>query len=268
MLRVQPPRVQRGPVFGLLCVPALLSGLALTGDLGTWGWAVGLAAGVVGSALLGAALAAGPVDLPHPGLGKVGMGPADRVTLTRLVLTCGVAALVAASFVQEIHGSALVLLATVAQLLDWVDGRVARLTGTVSALGARFDMETDAFLILAMSVYVADAAGWWVLAIGLARYGFGAAGWVWPWLRGSAPPRYWCKVVAVIQGIVLTVVAADLLPAWAESGLVVVALALLAESFGREAWQLWRLRSPAPAQSAQVGAHPAICAVASGIGDG
>ena len=64
----------------------------------------------------------------------------------------------------------LVLLASVALALDAVDGRVARRTGTVSALGGRFDMEVDAFLILVLSVQVARDHGLWVLVIGAARY--------------------------------------------------------------------------------------------------
>ena len=60
---------------------------------------------------------------------------------------------------------------TVALLLDWVDGQVARRTHTESAFGARFDMEVDAFLILVLSVYVASTTGWWVLIIGAALGG-------------------------------------------------------------------------------------------------
>ena len=105
-------------------------------------------------------------------------------------------------------------------------------------------MEVDAFLILVLSVYVARSAGAWVLAIGAARYAFGAAGWLLPWLRGSVPPRYWRKVVAATQGIVLTFAAADVLPHWLTVGALAVSLALLAESFGREVWWLWRHRSP------------------------
>ncbi|MFD8079956.1 CDP-alcohol phosphatidyltransferase family protein [Streptomyces sp. NPDC059718] len=45
------------------------------------------------------------------------------------------------------HGVLITCLATLALLVDAVDGRVARRTGTTSPLGARFDMETDAFLI-------------------------------------------------------------------------------------------------------------------------
>jgi hypothetical protein len=103
-------------------------------------------------------------------------------------------------------------------------------------------MEVDAFLILVLSVYVASTTGWWVLAIGAARYLFVAGRVVFPWLHGSAPPRYWCKVVAVLQGVVLIVVTADVLPHPVSVAALVVALALLAESFGRETWQLWLAR--------------------------
>ena len=96
----------------------------------------------------------------------------------------------------------LVTLAVVALALDAVDGWVARRTGTASPLGARFDGEVDAFLILVLSVYVARSAGAWVLAIGAARYAFLAAGWLLPWMREPLPPRYWRKVVAATQGIV------------------------------------------------------------------
>ncbi len=162
---------------------------------------------------------------------------ANAVTAVRGVLAGGVAALAVADQVP-----AMVALATVALVLDAVDGQVARRTGTVSAFGARFDLEVDAFLILVLSTYVAWTTAWWVLAIGLARYVFVAAKAVLPWLRGSVPARYWCKVVAALQGVVLTVVAADLLPRLVELGALAVALVLLAESFGREVWQLWAAR--------------------------
>ncbi len=166
-------------------------------------------------------------------------GPANRVTLLRATLVAVVAVL---SVVGDFGGRVglLVGIAAVALVLDGVDGWVARRTRTASAFGARFDMEVDASLILVLSAYVARSAGWWVLLIGAARYLFVAAGRAWPWLRGTAPPRPWCKTVAVVQGVVLTVAAADVLPGgWTRAALV-VALVLLAESFGREAWELWK----------------------------
>jgi hypothetical protein len=66
------------------------------------------------------------------------------------------------------------------------------------------------------------------------------SGWLLPWLRETPPPRYWCKFVAALQGIVLTIAVADVLPYPATVGALMLALVLLAESFGREVWWLWQ----------------------------
>src|SRR6185437_11334568 len=177
------------------------------------------------------------------GLNRYGagaLGPADRVTLVRATLVGAVAALMAAAFVRPAAVPALVTLSVVALVLDAVDGWVARRTGTASPLGARFDGEVDALLIVVLSVYVANLIGPWVLAIGAARYLFLVAGWLLPWMRAQLPPRYWRKTVAAIQGITLTVAAADVLPRRATEVALVVALGLLTESFGRDVWWLWR----------------------------
>src|SRR5262245_26217977 len=139
---------------------------------------------------------------------RVHFGPADWVTFVRAVLVVVVAGLLVTG-----RPTVAVPVAVVALVLDLVAGQVARRTGTASAFGARFDGEVDAALILVLSIQVAADVGAWVLAIGLARYAFGAAGLVWPWLRAGAAPRYWRKVVAAIQGIVLTTVIAGVLPA-------------------------------------------------------
>jgi len=223
--------VPAGPMVGLTALLTLLAALASTVGLGAAGWGTGAGCAVIGSVLLIRALAR------H---GVAALGPADRVTLTRAVLVGGVAALAADSSGGPVP--ALVALAAVALVLDRVDGWVARRTFTSSAFGARFDLEVDAFLILVLSVHVARSLGPWVLLIGLARYAFVAAGWRLAWLREPAPARDWCKVVAAVQGVVLTVVAAELLPDRLGVAAVAVALALLAESFGREAWQKARRR--------------------------
>ena len=248
-------KVQVGPAAGLIAQVALLLALAGTVGLGAAGWVVGLASAVGTDA----GLARG---LRRTGAGS--LGPANRVTLARAALVCGVAALVAQSFAGSGPRAVLVGLATVALALDAVDGRVARRTGTVSALGARFDMEVDAFLILVLSVYVAPAAGAWVLAIGVARYALGAAGWVLPWLRQPVPPRRWRKVVAAIQGIVLTAAASDVFPEPASRAALAVALVLLAESFGRDVWWLWLRRDavvrPATGRGAVVSGAASVLA--------
>lgn len=167
------------------------------------------------------------------------LGPAGRITLLRALLACVVAGLTAHAFVGRDHTALLVVLASVALALDAVDGLVARRTGTASALGARFDMEVDAFLIAVLSVRVAPDVGWWVLAIGAIRYAYVAASWALRWLRRPLPPRYSAKVVAAVQGIVLTVAASGLLPVVVARVVLAVALALLVESFARDVRVLW-----------------------------
>ncbi|GAB3032653.1 hypothetical protein GCM10027052_07020 [Parafrigoribacterium mesophilum] len=225
--------VQTGPIVGLVSQFALLAGLAATVGLGGPGWGVGVVYTVAGNALLARAIAR---------RADGGFRPADWVTLVRAALVGAITALIADSVSRAVPVTVLVSLAAVALILDAVDGRVARRTQTVSTLGARFDMEVDAFLILVLSVYVAPTVGAWVLAIGLARYAFVVAGWFLPWLRASAPPRRWSKVVAAIQGISLTVAATGVLPRFGISIILLVALGLLGESFGREVWWLWSNR--------------------------
>jgi phosphatidylglycerophosphate synthase len=244
--------VQTGPVIGLIGQLALLAALAGTVGLSRVGWVVGITCGVITYAArvrckVGAAA-------QH---GADALGPADQVTLTRATLAGGVAALIADSFGRPTPVTMLVALAVVGLVLDAVDGWVARHTDSASPFGARFDMEVDAFLILVLSVYVARSAGAWVLAIGVARYAFVVAGWLMPWMRESMPPRYWCKVVAATQGIVLTVAVADILPRFWTDAALAISLALLAESFGREVRWLWRHRR----------VEPGRMVVAAGAGD-
>ncbi|MBZ5740618.1 CDP-alcohol phosphatidyltransferase family protein [Nocardioides mangrovi] len=166
--------------------------------------------------------------------------PADLITATRAALAVVVAVLGPDSWALA--------LVVVALCLDWVDGRVARRTGTATAFGARFDMETDAFLIAVLSWYVAvDHGWWWVLLIGAMRYLLWLAERVLPWLRRPIPPRQWRKVVAAVQGVVLAVAASGRVPDAAAEVALLVALGLLLESFGRDVWWLWRTRTaPAP----------------------
>ena len=222
-----------GPAIGLIAQALLLAALASGIGLGGAGWVVGLACGVLTNAALAHGLSRYRVDR---------LGPADWVTLVRATLAVGVAALVADAFGRPAPLTPLVSLAALALALDAVDGWVARRTRMNARLGARFDGEVDALLILILSVYVARFVGAWVLAIGAARYAFLAAGWPLRWMRAPLPPRHWRKVVAAAQGIVLTIAAADVLPLPAIQAALVLALALLAESFGRDVWWLWRHR--------------------------
>ena len=215
----------------MLATAALLGVVSATAGLGVVGWIVGLATGSAATALLVTARMRS--DQPA-------MFPADWVTLTRALLIAGVAGLVADSFGRPVSITALVTLSTVALVLDAVDGQVARRTGTATPLGARIDGEVDAFLILLLSIAVSQDYGSWVLVIGAARYALLLAGWLIPWLAAPLPPQYWGKVVAAVQGIVLTVAASGLLDRRAGMIAVAAALLLLAESFGRSVIWLYR----------------------------
>jgi phosphatidylglycerophosphate synthase len=225
-----------GPATGLIAQLLLLAVQTGTVGLGAAGWIVGVACAVTMAAALDRGLARRPGER---------LGPASSVTLARGTLAVGVAALVADSFTHDTPVALLVTLAAVALALDLVDGWVARRTGTASALGARFDGEVDAFLILALSVYVAPALGAWVLGIGVARYLFLAGEWRLRWMRTPLPPRRWRKVVAAAQGVVLTAAAAGVLPRTLMQAVLVAALAALATSVGECVWWLWRHRHAA-----------------------
>ena len=215
----------RGPVTGLAVQLGLLAVLAVTLGLTVEGLVTGVLYGLTLCALLAT------------GLQRAGMralGPANVVTLSRAILVGGVSALVVTSFTHPVSTPALVVVAGVALALDGVDGQVARRTGSTSALGARFDMEIDAFLILVLSVYAGDRFGWWTVALGAYRYLFVAASWALPWLTAALPPKFSRKVVAALQGVVLAVATAHLLPYHVTMAALAVALGTLTWSFGRD----------------------------------
>lgn len=223
----------------------LVPALAAVG--GTW-WLLGLPASyallgvVLYGALAGTVLWSLPARLPGPGLGA-----ANRVTLGRAVVALPVFALAAHPVGLGTPGQwAVVVLSTGVLLLDGLDGRVARRTGTETAFGARFDMELDAALLLALSVIVwrSGKVGAWVLAIGLMRYAFVAAGRVWPALAAELPPSLRRKVVCVVQGVVLLVALGPIIPSWTAVTVTAGGLAALIWSFAVDVG--WSLRQDAP----------------------
>jgi phosphatidylglycerophosphate synthase len=161
---------------------------------------------------------------------------ADRVTLARSVLGGGCAA----ATVLALAGSApdrtweLVALAVPTLALDAVDGAVARRTGCATSEGALLDMQVDAGVLLVLSLAAAPVLGPWVLLLGLMRYLFVAASWVWPLLRTPLPRSQFRRVVAGVQGAVLVAALAPVVPVDAARAAVLVALLLLAGSFGTQ----------------------------------
>jgi phosphatidylglycerophosphate synthase len=139
----------------------------------------------------------------------------------------------------------MIIMGTLCLTLDGVDGRVARARGEATAFGARFDVETDAAMLIVLSIAVAalGIAGWWVLVIGALRYGYVAASLIVPALRTPLPYRYSGKVIAVIQAVALLAALAFGLTHgahWVPTMFLLAAFASLCWSFGRSV--IWQVR--------------------------
>jgi phosphatidylglycerophosphate synthase len=168
------------------------------------------------------------------------LGWANGFTLARLVGTAWIAALVWAWLVQAPSAAAAVVLIVIAiccLALDGVDGAVARARGEASDFGARFDMETDAAMIMVLCVAVAlqGSVGWWVLAIGLARYVYWLGSLRLAALSVPVAPSILRKIVAVSQSVALLIClalgAAGVGPSWLPPMIAGIALSGLAWSF-------------------------------------
>jgi phosphatidylglycerophosphate synthase len=170
-------------------------------------------------------------------------GPANATTALRAMLTAIVWAGIGEAHTPTI-AIGIVAAAAAATLLDGIDGWLARRTNMVSAFGARFDMEVDALLILALSILAwrYEKAGAWVLASGLLRYAFVAAGWVWPWMTRPLTPTLRGRAICVIQiGVLLVVMLPSVVPP-ASTAIAAAGVAVLAYSFAVDTWWLWRHR--------------------------
>jgi phosphatidylglycerophosphate synthase len=209
---------------------AALLGLAAAGVMQAV-LGLGLLSWVRTTVLLGAGAALAIWRLPafHP-FDRLGI--ANQVTLLRGVLVALLAGFISAHPAARLQWIALAI-AVLAALLDAVDGWLARRTRMSSAYGARLDMETDALLILVLSIlaWQLGKAGPWVLASGLMRYAFVAASLLLPWMQDALPPRPRRKVVAVLQTVALLIALAPFVPRGVSSPLCAVALAALVWSF-------------------------------------
>jgi phosphatidylglycerophosphate synthase len=187
-------------------------------------------------------------------------GPADRVTLARTVLIGGCATIAVLVLIGALPARPwwLTVLVVPALALDFVDGLVARRTGTSSDAGARLDMEMDAALLLVLSVVATQSLGWWVLAVGGMRYAFVAASWFRPRLTGALPFSHFRRVVAAVQGITLAIALAPVVPLPVARSAVAISLGLLVVSFARDVVWLERGGAEAPAAPAGTPAPPAV----------
>jgi phosphatidylglycerophosphate synthase len=168
-------------------------------------------------------------------------GLANRVTMIRAMLVALVAALIGLPATPEMLWYVIGLTALIGAL-DGLDGWLARRTRMASEFGARFDMETDAALILVLSILVwqHEKAGAWVLLCGLMRYGFVAAGWLLPWLARPLQSTLRGKTVAVGQMLGLSVALAPIVPSPLSASASALTLTALAWSFAIDVTRLAR----------------------------
>lgn len=169
------------------------------------------------------------------------IGFCNGVTIVRLMLVCTLIA----ALVDRYQGAwTIFAVAAVALSLDGFDGWLARHEGYVSDFGARFDMEVDSMLALTLSLLAVFSAGVgaYVILLGLPRYVFALAHYVWPWLNRPLPERFSRKVVCVFQLLVLLAVLSPIVQPPYSNISVVLALAALAWSFWLDVSLLRRTR--------------------------
>jgi len=168
-------------------------------------------------------------------------GAANSVTLLRVALGCILVGLFLDTSGWPIDSGLASALALSILVLDGLDGWLARRFGNETAFGGRFDMEVDAAVIAVLSLlaWAWDRAGAWVLLIGAMRYGFVAAGMIYPWLQEPLPPQLRRRVVCVAQMLALAIALA---PWTADQASMVLALALtvLSASFALDVTWLYR----------------------------
>jgi phosphatidylglycerophosphate synthase len=177
---------------------------------------------------------------PHPRFGA-----ANRITLARLVVALLLLAMLGEPLpVPDPVAWAVVVIATAAALLDAADGPLARASGMASEFGARFDLETDALMVLVLCGLIVHfgKAGPWVLAAGLMRYAFVAAAGVWPWLARPLPPSLRRKTVCVLQISGLIVCLGPSIARGWSAAIAAAGLAMLSYSFAADIRWLARHR--------------------------
>ena len=219
-------------VVGLLARRLPQGGLGLqVGAMYPWKAAATFAAAM--------ALAIGFID-QHP---FPRFGPANCVTTLRLMLLALATGLIGEGMFPRVAGAAVVLTGIIATL-DGVDGWLARRSRMTSTFGARFDMETDALLIMVLSILVwrHEKAGAWILLGGGMRYGFVAAGWLLLWMAGPLAPTYRAKAAAVGHMVGLGVALSPLVPAPFSARVAALTLVALSWSFAIDVGRLWRQR--------------------------
>jgi len=156
-------------------------------------------------------------------------GPANQVTLAR----AGLVALLFGLMGDTSADWLAVVIASTALALDGVDGWLARRFSVASDFGARFDMETDALLLLVLAglTWHYEKAGPWILLAGLMRYLFVASSVLVPSLGRPLPPKRRRQTAFVVQAIALIICVSPVVAQPLSGAIALFGLALLSLSF-------------------------------------
>jgi phosphatidylglycerophosphate synthase len=216
--------------LGASLLPAALAALTLAGIAGLPLWPAAFLVALVTPGVLAMFVGAG---MHRP------FGLANGITLLRLHLAL---CLLAAAWVGPAPvpfglrlAWAVFALAVLALALDGIDGWLARRRGETSAFGARFDLLSDTVftIVLTLCAWRFTTLGPWVLAIGLLRPAFVAAGLAWPRLAAPLPPSHWRRTACGTALLLLVMAMAPPLAPVA-SWLAAGSLGILLLSFGRD----------------------------------
>lgn len=177
--------------------------------------------------------------------------PADAVTMLRGCLLALLAAHLALGMPEPSLGWAGVLVAAVMLLLDGVDGIAARRWGGSEA-GARYDVATDAVVVLVLSAAAAAQVGWWVLAVGLLDPLFRLGRRLRPRWRAELPVSVRRRVCGALPAPLMIAVLSPVstsgqgpagwwqMPTWGPPALAGIALILLLVSYAADVRSLER----------------------------
>lgn len=181
---------------------------------------------------------------------RAGFGAANGLTLFRFGLVLALAGAHQAFSLFECA-----LMASVALVLDGVDGFVARKTHTASRFGAHFDMETDALFVLALTLllWTRERLGPGILLGGLLRPAYVLWLWALPTPAGEEPRSNWGRWAFLVFALGLIAPLAS--PShWADAlawcGTLAVAL-----SFARSGRHWYRTRTRARSRSTDTPSH-------------
>jgi len=177
----QPPRKPFLPRSAPLAAWSRAQALAMTAALGACAWqrAAWPVATLAPPAFAGLLL-----------LGRGAYTPRGRFGLANLVTCSRLIALLTLTLPARVLPARIALTVALSVLtLDLLDGWLARSSGDASEFGAHFDMETDAVLVLVVTLRLWLGHGYqpWVLVSGYLRYGYVLWLWGWPGSGREAP---------------------------------------------------------------------------------